>query len=206
MEEQRLHNDRDCEDAVDNDGHDDDDDCEVFGNRREALQSYKSRNSTELVKSIKNRFYKTRERLTSLDIPDTDSMVLCAQWLSRLPCQALMPMFYSKTAKSPSGDISAAANGFNLDFDLFLPSSPAKDGDSGVHSPSCNTPMADDLSDAGDLQEKSTKVNRLNDSKDGIVETAYVVDDSIIPKPRQRVYAIDRSGTPRLVQRVSTAS
>ena len=165
-----------------------------MGNVCESVQRQKPRSSTELVNSIKNRFYKTSESFSPLGIPETDSMVLCAQWLSRLPCQALLPMFFPKSAKNPFGDIPAASKAFS--FDLLVPSSAAKDRDSGVHSSSCYTPMADDLSDTtDDLQEISMKVNCLEGREDGIVGSPCVTEDNIIPESRPRAYALDRSNS-----------
>jgi len=86
--------------------------------------------------------------------------------------------------RTVSGDIFPAASSVHIDF---RPSSPAQDSDSGIYCLSqCNTPMADDLSKEEELHGISTTT----------AERPYFIDDSIIPEPRPRANALDRSRTP----------
>ena len=176
---------------------DDDDDDEVFVNGTEA-DHQRSKNSTKLVNSIKNRFYKTStESLLSLEIPREDSEIRCAQWLSRLPCEALIPMLCPKSPKSPSCGVSPAASACNL-----LPPSPTITNDSGFNSPSCNSPTSDDLSEAEELHRTPLKKSCVEERKDKIVGTSFVIDDSITPEPRRRTHAFSRLRNLRPLHRV----
>ena len=141
----------------------------MFVSGYEAVLNRKSRNSTEIVNSIKRRLSKT------LDIPGTDSEIAFAQWLSRLPCQSLIPILCSKSAENR--------------FDLQRLSRSARD--SGAPSSYCNSVIADDMSEAEHLQE-----HRLDEPKDESVSSPCNTDDSITPEPRQRAFALDRSRTP----------
>ena len=168
--------------------HDDD----VFFSKDDgAIQVPKLSTSTDIVNSIKNRFYQTVQSLPSLEIPgELDSQVRLAQWLSQLPYQALTPMVYSKPCRSPLGELSPATNVFN--FHLPVPASAECDvgeellgkqnslGKSGEHCP--EIPVKDDHPD---------------ERKEEIFGRLYVVDDSITPKHRQRAYALCGSRTPR---------
>ena len=179
----------------DNGGTDDNDvNDDVFGDTSEAVQGHKSTNSATLINSIKNRFYSSSESLSPLDIPNEGSDILRAQWQSRLPCSVLMTMLCPKSSKSSSGDISPTASSVSIDF---RPSSPNQDSDSGIYCPSrCITPMADDLPEEEDLPGISPTT----------AERPYLIDDSIIPGPRPRANALDRSRTPRPFHRIRTAT
>lgn len=176
---------------------DDDDDDEVFVNGTEG-DHQRSKNSAKLVNSIKNRFYKTSTvSLQPLEIPREDSEIRCAQWLSRLPCEALIPMLCPMSPKSPSCGVSPAASAWKL-----LPPSPNIDNDSGYNSPSCNSPTGDDVSEAEELHRTPLKGSCVEERKDKIVGTSFVIDDSITPEPRRRTYAFSRLRNPRPLHRV----
>ena len=174
----------------DDDGEIDND--EVFVNGTEA-DHQRSKHSLKLVDSIKNRFYNTStESLLPVEIPREDSEIRCAQWLSRLPYEALIPMLCPKSPKSPSLDVSPAASALNL-----LPPSPTIDNDSGINSPSCNSPTGDDLSDAEELHGTPLKGRCVDERKDKTFGPSFVIDDSISPEPRRRPNAFGRLRNPR---------
>ena len=157
---------------------DHEDENDDFYSIYEAVLNQKSRNSTEIVNSIKKRLSKTAHR------PGADSEIVFAQWLSRMPCQALIPIL-CQSAQNTSGDMYPAANVHNFDL---LPSSSARD--SGAPS-CCNSIITDDLSEAEHLQEQC-----LHERKDESVSSPFNIDGSITPEPRRRAHAIDRSRTP----------
>lgn len=155
---------------------DDDDDDNVFGNRIEAVQGKNSRKCTELINSIKRRFYNSYSSVLPLEIPGTDEEMCFAQWLSCLPCQALIRMLYHTPVKSRrSGEISAAANAFN--FDLL---------------PSANSPMTDDFSDVEILQELTVNDQCTDEWKEEMASNICIFLDL-----RPRAYALDRYRNPR---------
>lgn len=160
-------------------------DCEELpcGNGSEASQGQECKNSLKLVNSIKKRFRtESTESLQPFEIPSEDSMILCAQWLSRLPCDALMTMLCPKSAKSSTGDVSPGAKAFNFDF----LSSPVKDNVSRAHSPTCHSPTAVDLSDAEELQKMPMTAQCPDEHKFEIDSRRCIIDDGILPEPRQR--------------------
>ena len=175
-----------------NDYDNDDVHDEVFGRGKEADQDWKSRPSKELVNSIKNRFYNPSESLSLSDIPREDPALFCAQWMSRLPCQALIPLLCPTSVKSPSGEIFSAANAFNFDF---LPLFSSKDSDSGVYSKSPNSPITNGLSDLENLQEIPMKLHCSGERKREIAHRPCVIDDNA-PEPRSRANALDRTSLP----------
>ena len=151
----------------DDDDDDDDDDDNAFGNGIEAVQGRNSRNCTELINSIKRRFYNLYSSVSSLEIPGTDEMFF-AQCLSRMLC-------HTPVKSRQSGEISAAANAFN--FDLL---------------PSANSPMTDDFSDAEILQELTVNDQCTDEWKDEMASNMC-----IFPDPRPRAYVLDRYRNPR---------
>ncbi|XP_078348032.1 uncharacterized protein LOC144633115 isoform X2 [Oculina patagonica] len=176
--------------------YDDEDDDVSFSNIDGAIQVPKlSRSSTDIVKSIKNRFYHTVQGSPSLKIPSKrNSQIRFAQLLSFLPYQALTPMACSSPGKSSLSELSLSSTAANvLNFD----SSPA-------------APAAyDTVEDFEEKQQKNWEVSseecsemtmKVDSSDEWNEETPgrpFVIDDSITPQCRPRAYDLDRSKTPR---------
>ena len=168
-----------ADDANDSDEH-------LCGHGSDASQDPKYKNSIKLVNSIKKRFRQSTESLPPLEIPHEDSLILCAQCLSRLPCDALMTMLCPKLAKSSPGDISPAAKAFNFDF----MSPAATDNSSRAHSSTCHSPKAVELSDAQQLQKMPIKAQGQDEHKLEIDNRQFIINDSILPEPRPRSRAV----------------
>ena len=150
------------------------------------------RTSTDILKSIKNRFYQTVQDLPSLEIPDKlDSRIRFAQWLSRLPYHPLTPMACSTPGKSPLGELPPTTKTFN--FNWPSPPTPA------------TYETREDLEEEKRNNRKRSRercpememrLDSLDKSKDKFLGS-YVIDDSITPERRPRAYDLDRTKTPR---------
>lgn len=180
------------DDDDDDDDNNDDDANDVFGKGTETFLGQRSAKSADLVNSIKIRLCSVPDSLPALGSPRQDSEILCAQWLSRLPCHTLISLLCPRSPKSSLGDISPVRRSFNFD----LPPSPslASDSDSGISSPNCSSPTPDDSSDIQDQQEMGVTAKGFDDDlNEGLLSGPYLIDDSLFPAPRPRANAIDRS-------------
>lgn len=158
------------------------------GNESAACQAQMIKTSLKIVNSIKKRFHSSAESLTPLEIPREDSVILHAQWLSRLPCQTLMTMLCPKSAKSSPGDLSPSTKTFNFDLE---PVSSVTPNESELYSKSHSSLTANVLSDAGSSPQGTPKqTNHLDEQKKEGDSLGYTTDDVMSPKPRPRVYAL----------------
>lgn len=150
------------------------------------------RTSTDILKSIKNRFYQTVQDFPSLEIPDKlDSQIRFAQWLSRSTYHPRTPMACSTPGKSPLGEVCPTAK--ILNFNWQSPPAPT------------TYETREDLQEEKPNNRKRNRercpememrLDSLDESK-GKFLGSYVIDDSITPERRPRAYDLDRTKTPR---------
>ena len=150
------------------------------------------RTSTDILKSMKNRFYQTVRDFPSLEITDKrDSQIRLAEWLCRLPHHPWTPMACSTPAKSPLDEVSAI--GKILNFNWSSPPFPA------------TYETREDLQgEKGNGRKRSReKCHEMQITVDSLEESkskslgSYAIDDSIIPERRPRACDLDRTKTPR---------
>lgn len=156
-----------------------------------------SRSSTDIVNSIKNRFYQAVQGSPSLEIPDQlDSQIRFAQLLSCLPYQALTPMACSTPGKTPPSEFSPASpaspatNVFNFNFPV--PAQAESDVGEDLQLKHKNPEES-----RNDSPEVPMNVDHTDERKEEIFGRPCVIDDSITPERRPRAYALVRPRTPR---------
>ena len=170
------------------DDDDKDDDDDAFSNGDGAIQAPKLSTSTDVLKSIKYRFYQTVQDLPFPEIPDKlDSQIRFAQWLSRLPYQALTPMACSTPGRNSFGEFSPANNAFNLDMPVPA-SAEGKDLQQKHNSRE---------GDRENCPESPMKHNHSEEWKEEIHGRFCVIDDNITPVRRPRAYALVKSRVSR---------
>ena len=155
------------------------------GNESAACQAQMIKTSLKIVNSIKKRFHSSAESLTPLEIPREDSVILHAQWLSRLPCQTLMTMLCPRSAKSSPGDLSPSTKTFNFDLEPIVSVTP---NESDLCSKRCSSLTANALSDESSPQGTSRQTHCSDEKKEESL--CYVADDTVSSQLRTRAYAL----------------
>ena len=134
------------------------------------------RTSTDILNSMKNRFYQTVQDFPSLEITDIlDPQIRLVQWLSRLPYHPWTPMACSTPSKSPLDEVSATGKVFNFNWSF---------------------PCVPSTYDTGEGLQEEKPTNRKK-SKEKCPSGSHVIDDNITPERRPRAYDLDRTKTPR---------
>lgn len=132
--------------------------------------------STDILKSIKNRFYKTVQDFPSLEITDTlDPQIRLLQCLSRLPYYPWTHLSCSTPGNNSLDEDSATGKIFN--FNWSFPCTPAK------------------YEAREGLQEKKPTNRKRSGEK--YPSGSHAIDDNITPERRPRAYDLDRTKTPR---------